>query len=69
MATRIYNLRLNADGSLTVKVGRLVESVQVAYRSKSEIYDAVKYALISKDSFISDERLTRDLYEILWRED
>jgi hypothetical protein len=67
MSSLIYTLRLNADGTLTIRVGRRVEYVTLAGKERGEIFDAVKYALISKDAFFSNDRLTRDLYEIVWQ--
>jgi hypothetical protein len=66
MASVTYDLRLNADGSLTVKVGRARESLGLEGKTKAEIFDAVKWALVSKDAFISDAVLTEDLYGLIW---
>lgn len=51
----------NADGTITVRVGRAVEHVSTQYREKGEIFDAVKYAAISKGAIVSDVELTRML--------
>jgi hypothetical protein len=66
MARKTYELRITRDGTLTIIVGRAREPIGLVGKSKSEIYDAVKWALISKDAFISNERLTQDLYELIW---
>ena len=65
MARKVYNLRINKDGTLTVRVGRYVEHVSIDGKTKGELFDYVKYALVSKECSVSDERLTRDLYSLL----
>lgn len=58
MAVRELTLRLNADQTLTVRFGRLVEHVALEGKTKGQIFDAVKYAAISKGVFIPDIDLT-----------
>jgi hypothetical protein len=66
VATKTYHLRLNADGTITVRVGCSVEYITMRDRSRTDVFDAVKYALISKDAYISEERLIKDLWEELY---
>jgi hypothetical protein len=63
---KVYHLKINQDGTLTVRVGRHVESYELLGKNKAEIFDLVKWSLISKDVFVSDERLTSDLYGLIW---
>ena len=62
-----YSLRLTREGTIRVMVGRHREYIGLEGKTKAEIYDAVRWALISKDASISEERLTQDLYELIWR--
>jgi len=66
-----YTLRLNADRTLSIIVrngGRTMrESFGLLGKNRAEIFDAVKWALVSKDAYISDERLTEDLHHLIWR--
>jgi hypothetical protein len=62
-----YNIRINQDGTISVIVGRQRESFSLLGKTKAEIYDAVRWSLISKGISVSEERLTRDLYELVWR--
>jgi hypothetical protein len=63
---KTYTIRINRDGTLTIRVGRYVEHITLESKTKGELYDHVKYALVSKECFISDERLTQDLYSLLY---
>ena len=66
--TRItYNLTFNADGTLTIRVGRQIEVIELAYKERGQIFEDVKWRLISKDAFVNDQVLTHDLYELIWR--
>ena len=60
-----YVLRLDGQ-TILIKVGRAIEYIGVEFKDKGQIFDCVKYALISKGVFVSNERLTQDLHEILW---
>lgn len=64
MARKTYSLHVTADGTVRVMVGRQREYIGITSKTKAELFDAVKYALISKDAYVSDVRLTEDLYEI-----
>ncbi len=55
---KAISLRLNKDETLTLRVGRSVEHIGTDAKSKSGIYDVVKYAAISKDIILSDADLT-----------
>lgn len=67
MAVITYSLRLTSDGTVEIKVGHMREYVGLLFKEKWEVFDAVKYALISKGAFVSDARLTEDLYYLIWR--
>jgi len=62
-----YTLRINADGTLTIKVGRDLETIGLLHKEKAQIFDQVKYALISKGVNVSNDRLMQDLYEMIWQ--
>jgi len=66
MGKLTYNLNLNADGTLTIKVGRYRETITLACRSKGEVWDQVKWALISKDVYLGNDRLMQDMYDEVW---
>jgi hypothetical protein len=53
----------NTDGTITVRVGRKVEHISTSTKSKAEIFEAVKYAAISKGASLSDEALTQVLFQ------
>ena len=64
---KIYTLRANADSTISVIVGRSREAISVyPGMERGEIFDKVKWALVSKDAFVSDIRLTEDLHEMIW---
>ena len=65
---KVYTLRVNADSTISIIVGRSRESISIYPGiERGEIFDKVKWALVSKDAFVSDARLTEDLYEMVWR--
>lgn len=67
MAVIAYDLRITSDRTIRVKVGRMREYISLEHKSKGEIFDAVKYALLSKGAFVNDEILTEDLHYLIWR--
>jgi hypothetical protein len=56
------NVVFNRDNTITVRVGRQVESIGLEGKTKSQIFDAVKWAAISKGAVVSDVQIT----EMLW---
>jgi hypothetical protein len=62
-----YSLTLTSDRTIRVMAGRNREYVGLVDKTKAEIFEQVKWALISKDAWVSDERLTQDLHELIWR--
>lgn len=64
MATVTYSLRLTREGTIRVMVGRAREYIGLEGKTKDEIYEAVKWALVSKDAFVSADRLERDLFDL-----
>lgn len=58
-AIKIIN---NADGTITVRVGRAVEHIDPRSKTKGEVFDAVKYAAISKGATLSDLSVIEILY-------
>jgi len=61
---KTYSLVVTKDRTVRVKVGRQREYVSMDNKSKGELFEAVKYALLSKDAFISEIRLIEDLREL-----
>ena len=47
----IYELRLTNDRVLTVIVGRFREPIDLLGKERGQIFDAVKWSLISKDAY------------------
>lgn len=62
MATRELRLRINQDGTLTVRVGRAVEHID-GNLPRADVFDRVKYAAISKGVFVRDPDLVELLME------
>lgn len=56
-------ISFNADDTITVRVGRSVEHISIGSKTKAEIFDAVKWAAISKGAVISDIALVEILIE------
>lgn len=54
-------LSLNSDETITIKVGRAVEHVSIFGKTHGQVYDAVKWALISKGVTFSDIAITEEL--------
>jgi hypothetical protein len=63
-----YNLTRNADDTLTIRVGRQIEVIELLYKDRGQIFEDVKWRLVSKGIVISDLALTHDLYELVWRQ-
>ena len=58
-------LTLNADETLTVRVGRDVEHISVD-KSRGELFDSVKYLAMSKGARLSDVEITEALHAVIW---
>lgn len=67
MANKTIRVRINSDGTLTVRVGRAVEHFDVAEKTKAEIFDSVKWAIISKGIIMDDVAVTELLQEVQGR--
>jgi len=63
---KTYSIRHNADGTITVKVGRAKEHITTEGKDRGEIFDAVKWMLISKGVNLLDTTITQDLIDQLW---
>jgi len=46
MAIKTFNIRRNADGTITVAANNYRESFEIAGKSEEELLEAVKFALI-----------------------
>jgi hypothetical protein len=51
----------NPDATITVRVGRAVEHISTGDKTKAQLFDAVKYAAISKGAVVSDVQITEML--------
>lgn len=47
MAKRTLSVRKNADETVTIKLGKYVESVNIAEKSPFERYESVRWAIIT----------------------
>jgi len=54
MARRTVSLRRHVDGVLTLKSGRAIEHIGTDGKTRGQIFEAVKYAAISKDFHLPD---------------
>jgi hypothetical protein len=54
---RVASLRANRDGTITVRVGRNVEHISRDGKTHGELFDCVKYALISKHVCLPDSEI------------
>jgi len=54
-------LSLNADDTITIRVGRAVEHVSIYGKEHGQIFDAIKWALISKGVVFSELAITEEL--------
>jgi hypothetical protein len=54
-------VRTNRDGTVTVRVGWAVEHISADSKSKGDLFDAVRYAAISKGARVSDVALAETL--------
>jgi hypothetical protein len=61
---RTVIVRRNADDTITVRVsGCRVEYISTHDKTKSQVFDAVKYALITQKVLMTDIEITRLLGE------
>lgn len=51
------SIKKNADETYTVRVGRSVEHVSTYAKDRSQIFDSIKYAAMSKGAYLSDIEL------------
>ena len=61
---KTVTIRQNADSTITVRVGKQVEHITTASMEHSKIFDAVKWAILSKGVRLTDIEIA----EILWHE-
>lgn len=63
----VLTLRVNRDRTITVRCGRAVEHLSIDGKTKSALWDAVKYACVSKGHGMKDEELLV-LFDRAWKE-
>lgn len=63
MGSKTVVIRQNADHTITVRVGRAVEHISTANMEHGKIFDAVKWAIISKGLYLSDAEIAEILYD------
>jgi hypothetical protein len=61
---RVARISQNSDSTWTVRVGRQIEHIDANGKTRGEIFDALRWALISKGVFIDEV----DLLELMDRE-
>ena len=64
MGQRTVTVRRNRDGTLTVRVGRAVEHISTEARTHAQVFDAVRYAIISKGVYLPEHEVAELMYEI-----
>jgi len=64
MAKVSYSLHVTSEGTIRVMVKRDREYIGVGDKTKDEIFEAVKWALISKDAYFGEQRLIQDLNDL-----
>lgn len=62
MARKIIRVRRNSDSTISIQAGRKYRYIDVACKEKAEVFDAVKYELITMDISLDDESLTELLH-------
>lgn len=67
MVQKSFDLRLTSDRTIRVMVGRQREYISLEHKNKAEIFDAVKWALISKGVYPSEVTLTEMLHNLIWK--
>lgn len=59
------NVKISKSGeTITVKVGRAVEHIDTFGKDKAQVFDAVRWALISKGATLSQIQLTEELQRL-----
>lgn len=61
---KTYSLVVTQDRTIRIKVGRQREYISIDNKTKEELFEAVKYALLSKEVFVSNDRTIKDLHEL-----
>jgi hypothetical protein len=64
MAKLTFEVRKNADDTITVRVGKQVEHISCVHKSKGEVYDAVRWCLISKGVSPEEPSLIEMLHKL-----
>lgn len=54
-----------SKGVIAVRAGYAVEYISIGFKTKAQLFDAVKYACISKGANISDIELTNILQKVM----
>ena len=67
MVVITYSLTLTKDRTIRIKVGKMREYVTVEHKNRKQLYDAVKFALLSKDVPVNKDRLQHELDEMIWK--
>jgi len=67
MATLTYSLVITADRHLRVMVGRQREYLSLENKTRKQLFEAVKYALISKNVPVNAEVLNMELDAMIWQ--
>lgn len=63
MAEKTVTIRKNRDGTYTIRVGRQVEHISTEAKSKTQIFDAIRYAIMSKGVYLSEIDVATLMYD------
>jgi len=66
MTTVTYRLNLTTERTIRVMVGRMREYISLENKNRKPLFDAVKFALISKDVPVNAEILNMELDHMIW---
>lgn len=60
---RVARIRKNSDGTWTIRVGRQVEHIDSHGKTPGEIFEAIRWALISKGLVLDEIEVLYLMYE------
>ncbi len=63
MTVIVVRLRRNADKTLTVRVGRALEHIGLDGKTHGQVFDAVRYAIVSKGASLPEIEIAELLYQ------
>jgi hypothetical protein len=61
-----YSLVFTSERTIRVMVGRMREYITLEHKTRTQLFDAVKFALLSKDVPVNADRLNAELDDMIW---